>query len=113
MEKPIKNWKLLENGINVVDAINALETQSYKGNEGTYAIKSEKTGRFITPFDAANGNSPDIATGRLSADFASKLIKMANDYGYGKSKTKPNKELVNFIEDNLISGYIMSKINTK
>ena len=40
MEKPIKNWKLLESGINVVDALNALETQTYKGNEGIYAIKS-------------------------------------------------------------------------
>lgn len=79
MEKPIKNWKLLESGINVVDAINALETQSYKGNEGTYAIKSEKTGRFITPFDAANGNSSDRATKMSIFDIKSPWMILVPD----------------------------------
>lgn len=79
MKKPIKNWKLLESGINVVDAINALETQTYNGNEGTYAIKSEKTGRFITPFDVANGNSSDRATKMSIFDIKSPWMILVPD----------------------------------
>lgn len=78
MEKPIKNWKLLESGINVVDAINALETQTYKGNEGIYAIKSEN-GRFITPFNCDSNNSMDKATRMSIFDIKSPWMILVPD----------------------------------
>lgn len=51
MENLIKNWKLLKSGVSVIDALETFENQSHNGTEGIYAIKSEKSGRFITPFD--------------------------------------------------------------
>lgn len=51
MENIIKNWKLLKSGVNVVDAIETIETQTYQGTKGDYAIKSERTGRFLTALD--------------------------------------------------------------
>lgn len=54
MENTIKNWKLLKSGVNVVDAIETIETQTYQGTQGDYAIKSERTGRFLTALDKKN-----------------------------------------------------------
>lgn len=54
MENIIKNWKLLKSGVNVVDAIETIETQTYQGTKGDYAIKSERTGRFLTALDKKN-----------------------------------------------------------
>lgn len=54
MENIIKNWKLLKSGVNVVDAIETIETQTYQGTQGDYAIKSERTGRFLTALDKKN-----------------------------------------------------------
>lgn len=54
MENTIKNWKLLKSGVNVVDAIETIETQTYQGTKGDYAIKSERTGRFLTALDKKN-----------------------------------------------------------
>lgn len=52
--------------------------------------------------------SPDIMTGRLSSDYASKIIKIANDFREEKSTEKPDVELIDFIGDNIIKGYIKS-----
>ena len=54
MENIIKNWKLLKSGVNVVDAIETIEMQTYQGTKGDYAIKSERTGRFLTALDKKN-----------------------------------------------------------
>lgn len=54
MENIIKNWKLLKSGVKVVDAIETIETQTYQGTKGDYAIKSERTGRFLTALDKKN-----------------------------------------------------------
>lgn len=62
-------------------------------------------------YDIVSNLSPDTAIGKLSANFAEKIIKMANDYAEGKSDKKPNKELVNFIGDHIINGYIKRKTN--
>ena len=78
MEKPIKNWKLLESGINVVDALNILETQTYKGKEGIYAIKSEN-GRFITPFNCDANNSMDKTTKMSIFDIKSSWMVLVPD----------------------------------
>lgn len=78
MEKSIKNWKLLESGINVVDAINVLETQTYKEKEGIYAIKSEN-GRFITPFSCDANNSMDKATKMSIFDIKSPWMILVPD----------------------------------
>ena len=78
MEKPIKNWKLLESGINVVDALNVLETQTYKEKEGIYAIKSEN-GRFITPFNCDANNSMDKATKMSIFDIKSPWMILVPD----------------------------------
>ena len=78
MEKPIKNWKLLESGINVVDALNVLETQTYKEKEGIYAIKSEN-GRFITQFSCDANNSMDKATKMSIFDIKSPWMILVPD----------------------------------
>lgn len=53
MAEIVKNWALLVNDVNVVDAIKTLETQQYKGDGayGTFAIKSNVTGRVLTSID--------------------------------------------------------------
>ena len=79
MGKPIKNWKLLESGINGVDALNSLETQTYKGKEGIYAIKSENSGRFITPFNCDANNSMDKATKMSIFDIKSSWMVLVPD----------------------------------
>jgi hypothetical protein len=53
--------------------------------------------------------SPDIAMGRLAADYSSKLIKMANDFAAGISNEMPDETLVNLIGDNIIKGYIKNR----
>ena len=78
MEKPIKNWKLLESGINVVDALNILETQTYKEKEGIYAIKSEN-GRFITPYNCDANNSMDKTTKMSIFDIKSSWMVLVPD----------------------------------
>ena len=60
-------------------------------------------------YDILSNFSPDTAMGKLSSDFATKIIEMANDYEV--SKKKPSKKLVNFIGDNIISGYIKRKFS--
>ena len=54
MENTIKNWKAFKRGVDVVDAINTLEFQTYDGVEGNYAVKSETSGRFLTVLDKKN-----------------------------------------------------------
>jgi hypothetical protein len=60
-------------------------------------------------YDILANFSPDTAMGKLSSDFATKVIEMANDYEV--SKKKPSKKLVNFIGDNIILGYIRRKFS--
>lgn len=62
-------------------------------------------------YDILANFSPDTAMGKLSSDFATKVIEMANDYEDEVSKEKPSKKLVNFIGDNIISGYIKRKFS--
>lgn len=54
METDIKNWKLFDSGVNVIDAVNAITSKTYRCKEGKYAIRSAVTGRFITEFNESN-----------------------------------------------------------
>lgn len=54
MGTDIKNWKLIDSGVNVIDAVNAITSKTYGYKEGTYAIRSTVTGRFITEFNESN-----------------------------------------------------------
>lgn len=65
-------------------------------------------------YDVLSNFSPDISMGRLSADYASKIIKIANDVGSGKKNAKkniPSADLVNYIGDKIIRGYIKHKFD--
>lgn len=83
--------------------VNVYNTEDCSGDRNFFAANL---------YDMLANFSPDTAMGKLSSNFAEKIIKMANDYGDGKSKTKPNEELVNFIGDNIICGYIKRKTDT-
>lgn len=54
MGTDIKNWKLIDSGVNVIDAVNAITSKTYGCKEGKYAIRSTVTGRFITEFNESN-----------------------------------------------------------
>lgn len=54
MGTDIKNWKLIDSGVNVIDAVNAITSKTYGYKEGKYAIRSTVTGRFITEFNESN-----------------------------------------------------------
>lgn len=60
-------------------------------------------------YDIVANLSPDTAIGKLSANFAEKIIKIANDYGDGTSNEIPDETLVNLIGDNFIKGYIKNR----
>lgn len=94
-------WILSDIPSGNVNVFNKEECKSAKGN--FFA------GNLI---DILVNFSPDIMTGRLSASYASKLIKMANDFRESfNNKDFPNQELVEFISDNMIKGYIKNCCN--
>lgn len=113
--KKVLEFTIDQNDFNIIIVTNSLWILS--------DIPSGNVSVFNTEICSSSGNiffggnlidilanlSPDIVTGRLSADYASKIIKIANDFGEGKSTEKPDNELVNFIGDNLIRGYIKNR----
>lgn len=58
-------------------------------------------------YDILANLSPDTAIGKLSSNYASKLIDLANNYQ--DTGIAPDSKFVDYISDNLIKGYIRNK----
>lgn len=54
--------------------------------------------------------SPDIMTGKLSAEYAEKIINFATEHAEDKNDGHIDRELVDFIEDRILKGYIKSQL---
>ena len=63
-------------------------------------------------YDMLGNLSPDIATGCLSADYGSKIIKFANEFSEKKNDGVIDYELIDLYGDQIIKNYINSKLTT-
>lgn len=110
--KKVLEFTIDQNDFNIIIVTNSLWILSDipSGNVNVFNTEICKSSENIffggNIIDILANFSPDIMTGRLSSDYASKLIELANDFEERKSTEKPDVELVDFIGDKIIKGYI-------